>query len=478
MKVLLINSVILLGLFLGVTSQSRAQNKDKRTWLSFYFGHQEYDGDTANEMLKLKLKKDWAGGIGISQYLHDNWDLEISAIYGQLDYVTPERSGFDNKFYNFNSLIKLNPIGDRSTIQPFVATGIGITSFFKGEKRFPNETQTIKNSVSLQVPFQAGFDLRITDGFYATANATYNRTFSDGIDKLGSQFSTDGRDHDDFLVYSLGLKFAVSRSTDRDKDGVPNRIDLCPGQYGDSSFGCPDRDEDGITDADDDCPTIPGRKNMNGCPDSDRDGLSDLRDECPDVAGNMQTKGCPDSDGDGIPDDKDECPQQSGKVDNNGCPPTAQSDADGDGVADAQDNCPNVAGPSSNNGCPEKKELSSVVKQDLKTIIDNLQFSTGGANIAPVSYDELDRLAEIMTEDPDLRLIIRGYTDNVGDPNTNLKLSVARANAVKEYLVARGVNTNRVFAFGYGETNPVASNDTEEGRRQNRRVELELYHKQ
>jgi OOP family OmpA-OmpF porin len=83
-----------------------------------------------------------------------------------------------------------------------------------------------------------------------------------------------------------------------------------------------------------------------------------------------------------------------------------------------------------------------------------------------------------MTQDPDLRLIIRGYTDNVGDPNTNLKLSVARANAVKEYLLARGVGVDRVFAFGYGETNPVASNDTEEGRRQNRRVELELYHKQ
>ena len=135
----------------------------------------------------------------------------------------------------------------------------------------------------------------------------------------------------------------------------------------------------------------------------------------------------------------DACPEVAGDRANNGCP----EDADGDGIINTEDECPQEAGPASNNGCPEpeKRELEEEVRQDLENIIERLQF-------------------------------------NVNSSNINLELSVNRANAVKDYLVQQGVQAGRIAAFGYGETRPIASNDTQEGRERNRRVELDLYYQE
>ncbi|MFH5833449.1 OmpA family protein [Halalkalibaculum sp. DA3122] len=473
--------VISLGILFIHTASLQAQNQDKKTWITTYFGHHEYHGDIGNEMGAFNLGDDWAGGIGVSRYLSPNWDIEASAIYGKLDY-SPESGpyldqGFSNEFINLNALVKFKPLDSFSPVQPFVATGLGITPFFNGEKYFPGLTQEIQNFAAFSIPLQGGMDIRVTDNIHVTLNATYNRTYSDGIDKIGSQFDTDGRNHDDFVVFSAGLKFAASRSTDRDRDGVPNERDACPNVYGNSFFGCPDQDEDGVSDRNDDCPTIPGSRNLNGCPDADKDGISDIQDACPKEWGRPQNNGCPDSDDDGVIDKEDACPQQPGDPANEGCP----ADTDGDGITDEKDQCPNTPGPESNNGCPVEEEKpaedSDQWETELQTIANNLQFDSNSSTLAQSSYDDLIRLAEMMLEDSALRLIIRGHTDNVGDDNQNLKLSVDRANAVKDYLVSQGVESSRIFAFGYGETRPVASNETEEGRRQNRRVELELYRK-
>ncbi|HKL18998.1 MAG TPA: OmpA family protein, partial [Halalkalibaculum sp.] len=133
-----------------------------------------------------------------------------------------------------------------------------------------------------------------------------------------------------------------------------------------------------------------------------------------------------------------------------------------------------------NNGCPkpEPKQLEETVQRDLENIIESLQFGVNSSNIDPASYDELQRLAQIMQEDTELRLIIRGHTDNTGSSNANLELSIDRANAVKDFLVKQGVSNDRIAAFGYGETRPIASNETQEGREENRRVELDLYYPQ
>lgn len=483
--------ILTLAVFLVSIAQLQAQSREQPTWLSAYFGHQEYKGDVGNEFFKFNIGADWAGGIGVSQYLGRYLDLDFAVTYGKLDYKNfnlPDsplisRYQFEKNFLNVNALLKYRPLRDPKTVQPFVGTGFGIMPVWGKHYRItsitPRELNEVasNNKTAFQFPVQVGTDIRITEKLSATVHATYNRTFSDGIDGRGGDFDVDGRDHDDFIVYSVGVKVGVNKTKDSDGDGIPDKDDLCPDRYGTSFWGCPDSDGDGIPDNEDACPSEPGSQALNGCPDSDGDGIPDHRDKCPNSAGNFNNEGCPaDSDGDGITDDIDACPEVVGDRSNNGCP----EDADGDGISNTEDECPQEAGPASNNGCPEpeKKELEENVKQDLQNIIESLQFNVNSSNINPSSYDELNRLAKIMQEDPDLRLIIRGHTDNTGNPNNNLELSVNRANAVKDYLVQQGVEVGRIAAFGYGETRPIASNDTEEGRETNRRVELDLYYQE
>jgi len=479
------------SLLLVSFSQLEAQSREQPTWLSAYFGHQEYKGDVGDEFFKFNIGADWAGGIGVSQYLGRYLDLDFAVTYGKLDYKNFNIPGsplisnfqFEKNFLNVNALLKFRPLRDPKTVQPFIGTGFGITPIWGSNYRItsitPRELEELPSSTKtgFQLPFQIGTDIRITENISATAHATYNRTFSDGIDGRGGDFDFDGRDHDDFIVYSVGIKVGVNKTKDRDGDGIVDKNDLCPDTYGTSFWGCPDSDGDGLSDNEDACPAVPGSRALNGCPDSDSDGIPDHRDQCPNAAGTFDSGGCPaDSDGDGITDDVDACPEVAGDRSNNGCP----EDADGDGIINTEDECPQEAGPASNNGCPEpeKRELEEEVRQDLEDIIERLQFNVNSSNINPSSYDELNRLAQIMQEDPDLRLIIRGHTDNTGNTNSNLELSVNRANAVKDYLVQQGVQAGRIAAFGYGETRPIASNDTQDGRERNRRVELDLYYQQ
>lgn len=104
-------------------------------------------------------------------------------------------------------------------------------------------------------------------------------------------------------------------------------------------------------------------------------------------------------------------------------------------------------------------------------VLEGILFGTNSATLQAESNPRLDRVVEFMTHMPSVRIRVSGHTDNVGDPQRNQALSEARAQAVRDYLVAHGIDGGRIEAVGYGDTHPVASNDTEEGRQQNRRIE-------
>jgi outer membrane protein OmpA-like peptidoglycan-associated protein len=104
-------------------------------------------------------------------------------------------------------------------------------------------------------------------------------------------------------------------------------------------------------------------------------------------------------------------------------------------------------------------------------ILEGVTFDSGKATISPDSYPQLDNVVEYMKHDKAVRIEISGHTDNVGNPKANKKLSQRRAQACRDYLIAKGVDGSRIEAVGHGEEQPVASNDTEEGRAQNRRIE-------
>ncbi len=287
---------------------------------------------------------------------------------------------------------------------------------------------------------------------------------------------------------------------DMDKDGVPDYIDKCPRYIGSAEmFGCPDKDKDGVADNVDICADVPGLARFMGCPDSDGDGIEDSKDKCPNAKGSDMFKGCPDTDGDGVEDALDKCPgsekgikvdvtgctydsdrdgvtdaedkcpdtEKGIKVDVKGCP----ADTDGDGIIDSKDKCPNTRAEGSPNGCPEVKVV--VIKR-LQTIAQAINFETGKATLKVTSYPKLDELAGIIKEYSDYTLQMGGHTDNVGDDNANFSLSQARMDAVKSYLATKGVLESRIEATGYGETKPIASNNTAEGKMQNRRVELQM----
>ena len=233
-------------------------------------------------------------------------------------------------------------------------------------------------------------------------------------------------------------------------------------------FGKQDRDNDGVADKDDKCPDVAGKPELNGCPDADGDGITDAEDACPDVFGLKEFNGCPDTDGDGIADKDDECPEVAGKPELNGCP---WPDRDGDGVLDKDDECPDVKGTVANNGCPE---VTQEVQKKLNDFAKTILFDLGKATIKPESADVLDNIVKVLNEFKKAKFSVEGYTDSTGNKAKNIKLSEARANSVKDYLVAKGIAADRLSAKGFGPEKPVADNKTKAGREQNRRVEINL----
>ncbi|MDQ3392786.1 MAG: DUF5723 family protein [Bacteroidota bacterium] len=184
-----------------------------------------------------------------------------------------------------------------------------------------------------------------------------------------------------------------------------------------------------------------------------------------------------DGDMDGISNKYDKCPNEKGLAKFDGCP-----DSDQDGIPDYLDSCPLAYGPKSNKGCPivkqvdEHKEIQ-LSREDTRVMQEtykNLEFETGKAEIVSGSTRSLDKLAELLLKRPGYKLLIEGHTDNTGLAQSNLILSVDRANAVRDYLIDKGVDPDILIAEGHGAERPIADNETEEGRKLNRRVEFKI----
>lgn len=192
--------------------------------------------------------------------------------------------------------------------------------------------------------------------------------------------------------------------------------------------------------------------------DKDKDGIADDQDKCIDVPGLKEFDGCPDKDSDGVPDPEDQCPDVSGLPSFNGCP-----DTDEDGITDREDDCPEVPGKAEDKGCP-----ASLTQETLAHII----FETGKGTLVESSYPYLDQVVAILKEYDKTNVIIEGHTDSEGEDSYNLVLSQQRAEAIQHYFIEKGIEAARLSVSGLGETKPIDTNDTTEGRRRNRRVEI------
>lgn len=306
----------------------------------------------------------------------------------------------------------------------------------------------------------------------------------------------------DFHVL-LKVPILYGRPKDRDNDKVSNRKDKCRDVAGTWEFrGCPDRDGDHILDIEDDCPDAPGLPKFKGCPDTDNDSIIDKTDRCPDIAGPLSNGGCPelklslvDSAGnilqtvkaekngnfifENLPADDLAAFKLSGEnTDTTSTVKVIVRDNAKTAIRDNNDRLfrfPII---------PKDTLVSPalLIKKDsvintnvsdaamLERTIGNFAFAK--AVIKAESYPALDELATLMKKNPDWKLKISGFTDNLGSDKFNMNLSRKRAEAVKKQLISRGVSSGRLAIKSMGSTQPIANNETEEGRLKNRRVEL------
>jgi len=226
-----------------------------------------------------------------------------------------------------------------------------------------------------------------------------------------------------------------------------------------------DADGDGINDNVDKCPNTPGVAKYDGCPvpDSDNDGVNDDEDKCPTVAGSAKYSGCPvpDSDNDGINDDNDKCPSVPGVERYQGCP---VPDSDSDGINDEEDNCPNVAGTAGNHGCPEV-DASTQSKVDM--MAQGISWAPATSfKLSGASTRALDQVANMLKADSKLKATISVHTTTA---DKDKSLSENRADAIKSYLMSRGVKESQLETIGYGGEQPI-------GTGKNQRTELKFHY--
>ncbi len=415
------------------------QNSNYKKLPSFGFQFSLIDFPTANDLRTSSLARvidrgDWKKVGRMSPALTLNY---MQGLSNYVDFMGRFTTGFVN--YPFrnpsapiipegiyleadaNANIKL--LTDNYIVVPYVQVGVG--------------GAYAKRKFMAQIPLGVGLQFKLGEETFLQVNTNYRLPVTDRAN------------------YSLFHSFGITAPLKQRKVVEPKVEVVVPEPP-------KDRDGDGVLDSLDACPDVPGLAAMKGCPDTDKDGITDSEDKCPKEAGLAKYQGCPipDTDKDGINDENDKCPTVAGVARYDGCP---VPDGDGDGVNDEEDKCPAVAGTVENFGCPQ------IAFEPSKVL-----FKSGSAVLLPVGKAELDKVATFLKDNTGFSVNVNGHTDNTGSDKVNDPLSVKRAEVAKAYLISKGVDGARLFAEGFGSSQPVDSNDTPQGRAQNRRVDVKI----
>jgi len=377
-----------------------------------------------------------------------------------------------------------------NTFSPYLFAGIGGLHFQLKDPSKSYSADGKSDGWTAVIPAGLGLALGLSDNIALEATGAYNFTTSKDINAI-----TDGK-KDAFWNGSLGLfVHGESGSADPDKDGLTNNQEK---EFG-TDKNNPDTDGDGLTDGDE---VLKYHTNPLK-PDTDGDGLSDY-DEI------FKYKTDPlkaDTDGDGLNDGQEVLTYKTDplKADTDGDGLTdgqevltyktdpLKADTDGDGLSDGDEVTKYKTNPlkadtdggSVNDGVEVNRGTNPldpaddvVKKEELKVevgkaiTLEGVTFATGSANLTPASETILEKAYNTLAQNPEIAVEIQGHTDNTGKRATNTKLSQARADAVKAWLVAKGIDGSRIATKGFGPDKPVAPNTSAAGRQKNRRIEF------
>ncbi|HHM24442.1 MAG TPA: OmpA family protein [Bacteroidetes bacterium] len=486
------NTIIATLLFLAAfwTNSGQTQDFQHNLGIGLFAGPQKLiGGDSDAAMIG-----GW-GGLDLFYGVNSQFLFDLSAAAGwtrhrapdsQIRHITtPPQSYFRTWLFpvSLNATYFFNADGG---FRPFITVGGGATVWqlryakWKNDLFSPSGVNIYGTQYNATGNAGLGFVWFLSENILLEVGGRYSYLYDQTLDIIGSGYKGlpvngvpnervvkigPGDANNGVLELRIGLKFLFKGPRDSDGDGILDRDDKCPQEP---------EDFDGFQD-EDGCPD----------PDNDHDGILDLVDKCPnkaeDLDGYQDRDGCPDydNDGDAIPDSVDKCPNRAedmdGFQDQDGCP---DLDNDGDGIPDARDKCPNdpetFNGYQDDDGCPDKapKKEGPKIEVGARLIFPRVTFLSGSATLTPSAKATLDSVYQLLKEHPEVRVEIRGYTDNVGSAARNLELSQRRARAVKRYLVRKGIDPNRLIAIGFGEDHPIADNSTPEGRAKNRRIEF------
>jgi OOP family OmpA-OmpF porin len=413
-------------------------------------------------------------GARLGTRLNPTWDLEIAGAYSTPKEEANPSHDYKAKWMNGSANLMFTPIAWKLG-SPYLAAGGGYVRY---------DTDVTGVSEKHYGTFEQAVGWRSWMGEHVALRL-------EARSLLGIPYKHWTRANKSDQQFFAGLDFAWGgKPKDSDGDGVADRKDKCPGTPAGATVnasGCPtDADGDGVWDGLDKCLGTPRGATVDatGCPrDSDGDGVYDGLDKCPDTpkGATVDATGCPrDSDGDGVFDGLDQCANTptGAKVDAKGCP----IDSDGDGVWDGIDKCDGTAAGLKVDaaGCPI--EVTEKETQLLDTGMIRLQgvnFETGKADLLPESYPALDEVGTILRKWPQLQIEIGGHTDARGAEALNQKLSDARAESVRSYLLGKfsDIQPVQLGSKGYGESRPIAPNNNALNMSKNRRVEFVVTNK-
>jgi OOP family OmpA-OmpF porin len=462
---------LMLFSFAQFSIAQEVERTPKRNAMSNVFGVTVEGGATLGMTDYPTNKFNYQGKASLEYYFPSSGNGNIGLrVFGQSGFIggTNPLPAFGNPTNEFSTKVDLYGGGViytqsiSNSVYPWISVGVANLWFYPKDgngNKLPNYVAGNYSNHMLAYVGDGGFRFEMSKDMSVNLGVGIVLGTKDFLDDVKA-----GSSNDLFYTASIGFSYYFGRDKDSDGDGVPDSRDACPG-------------------------TPMGVKvDEHGCPlDSDGDGVPDYLDKCPNTPAGVKVdvNGCPlDADGDGVPDYLDKCPNTPTgvAVDVNGCP----LDSDGDGVPDYLDKCPNTpAGVQVDaDGCPIKKEIQKEVvivqaPPEITSIVLNgdANFEFNKSALLPNAYAVLDSLIGTMKAHVNYKWEVGGYTDKIGSVNYNKKLSLRRAESVVEYLASKGINKNNLKVIGYGKDNPIATNETLEGRSMNRRVEIKLLSK-